>query len=107
MSRGTIRRQGKGSWELKFDIDADPTTGKRRTRYVTFRGTKAEAQKELTRLLKQVDDGSHVDASKETLADFAAYWLTAIAPIKAKSDKTLERYQELIEDHIVTRLCAV
>lgn len=104
MSRGTIRRQGKGSWELKFDIGTDQITGKRRTRYVTFRGTKAEAHKELTRLLKQVDDGSHVEASKETLANFAEYWLDVVAPIKAKSAKTLERYRELIEGHIVPRL---
>ena len=104
MSRGHIRRQGKSSWELKFDLGIDPTTGRRQTRYATFRGTKREAETELTRLLKYADDGSHVEVSRETLADFAEYWLTAVAPIKAKSAKTLERYRELIDGHIVPHL---
>jgi len=104
VSRGHIRRQGKSSWELKFDLGIDPTTGRRQTRYATFRGTKREAETELTRLLKYADDGSHVEVSRETLADFAEYWLTAVAPIKAKSAKTLERYRELIDGHIVPHL---
>jgi integrase len=106
MSRGHIRRQGKGSWELKYDLAFDPVTGRRQTRYATFRGVKREAEAELTRLLNQVDDGSHVEPSKETLADFAEYWLTAVAPIKAKSAKTLERYRELIDGHIIPHLGA-
>ena len=107
MSRGHIRKQGKSSWELKYEIEEDPTSRKRRTKYVTFRGTKRDAETELTRLLKWVDDGSHVESSKETVADFAEYWLTAVAPIKAKSAKTLERYRELIDGHIIPHLGAV
>jgi integrase len=106
MSRGHIRRQGKSSWEIKYDLEEDPTTRERRTKYVTFRGTKRDAEAELTRLLKWVDDGSHVEASKVTLADFAEYWLTDIAPVKAKSAKTLERYRELIDGHIIPQLGA-
>ena len=29
MSQGHIRQQGKGSWELKFDLGRDPLSGKR------------------------------------------------------------------------------
>jgi hypothetical protein len=41
---GHIRRRGERSWELKFDVDRNPVTGKRETRYVSFKGTKREAQ---------------------------------------------------------------
>jgi hypothetical protein len=51
MSQGHIRRQGDGSWEIKFDLGRDPLTGRRITKYRTFRGNKREAQAELTRLL--------------------------------------------------------
>jgi len=107
MSRGHIRRQGAGSWEIKYDVGVDASTGVRQTRYVTFRGTKREAEAELTRRLQQIDDGSHVEASKETLADFADHWLTNVAPIKAKSAKTMERYRELVDGHIVPHLGAI
>ena len=36
MSQGHIRQQGKGSWELKFDLGRDALTGKRITKYATF-----------------------------------------------------------------------
>jgi hypothetical protein len=39
MSRGSIRRRGKASWELKFDVASDD--GKRKTRFVSFKGTHA------------------------------------------------------------------
>jgi hypothetical protein len=51
MSQGHIRPQGEGSWEIKFDLGRDPITGRRITKYATFRGTKRQAQQELTRLL--------------------------------------------------------
>src|SRR5690348_16558155 len=66
--QGHIRKQSKGSWELKFDLGRDPLSGKRVTKYVTFRGPKRKAQDELTRLLAHRDDGSYVDPTKMTVA---------------------------------------
>ncbi len=48
---GNITRRGKNSWRLKFDTGERGSAGKRLTRYVTVRGTKKQAQAELTRLL--------------------------------------------------------
>jgi Arm DNA-binding domain len=73
MSQGHIRQQGKGSWELKFDLGRDPLTGKRITKYATFRGTKREAKDELTQLLTHRNEGSYVDPSKMTLAASAIF----------------------------------
>jgi hypothetical protein len=47
---GHIRRRGQRSWEIKFDLGTDPATGKRLTRYHSFKGTKREAEAELIRL---------------------------------------------------------
>ena len=48
---GNITRRGTHSWRLKFEGgERDTVTGKRRTRYVTVRGTKKDAQRELNRL---------------------------------------------------------
>src|SRR3546814_516314 len=70
--KGSIIRRGKESWRLKFDIGRDPANGKRLTRYVTVRGKKQDAQRELNRLLHQVDEGTLVEPSKLTVKD----WLT-------------------------------
>jgi integrase len=98
--KGHIRARGLGAWELKFDVHSD--TGERKTRYVTFRGGKREAQKKLTELLDQVNKGSFIDPSKTTLAEFLDRWESWAAT--QVSGKTLERYTELLKHHVRPRL---
>ena len=50
MTEGHIRRRGKSSWELKFDLGRDPLIDKRITKYKSVRGTKKAAQRELRQL---------------------------------------------------------
>jgi hypothetical protein len=71
---GHIRRRGAKSWELKFDLPADPRSRKRITRYHSFKGTKREAQVELVRLKAAADRGDYVDPAKTTLAEFLDKW---------------------------------
>ena len=54
--RGSIRRRGVNSFELRFDLER--VDGKRRSRSVAFKGTFKEAQKELSRLLAAADAGT-------------------------------------------------
>jgi hypothetical protein len=45
---GNVTRRGAHSWRLKFEGgERNPVTGRRRTRYVTVKGTKKAAQIEL------------------------------------------------------------
>jgi integrase len=97
--RGTIRRRGKTSWQIKFD--AARIGGVRDTRYVTVRGTYKDAQRELTRLLAEADTGKLPEATKDTVAGYLRAHLdglTSVAP------KTLERYRELAEGQIIPHL---
>lgn len=106
MSRGNITRRGERSWRLKFDDGRDPATGARRTRFVTVRGTKRDAEKELAKLLHQADAGTLVAPERLTLADYLRAWL-AEARVAAISPKTAERYEGLIEGQIIPHLGAV
>lgn len=102
MSAGNITRRGKSSWRLKFEGgEPDPRTSKRQTRYVTVRGTKKDAQRELTRLLAEVDNGTSVDPSKVTIAEYFRGWLDADQSL---SPKTMERYRQLTERQIIPHL---
>jgi len=103
MSRGNITRRGKSSWRLKFELDGD-TIGKRQTRYVTVRGKRSDAERELTRLLSAADGGTLVEPRKTTVAEYIRTWLDGAHGLSAK---TLERYRELSEAQIVPHLGAV
>ncbi len=101
---GNITRRGAHSWRLKFEGgERDPVTGKRKTRYITVRGTKKDAQRELIRVLAQVENGTAVDPLRVTVAEYLHDWLDADEGL---SPKTLERYRQLAERQIIPHLGA-
>jgi integrase len=100
---GHIRRRGERSWELKFDVGADPVTGKRRIRYASFKGTKRDAEIELSRLVTQNAAGEGVDPSKATVAEFIERWERDWASANV-SPKTLERYKQILRLNVVPHI---
>jgi integrase len=101
MAKGHIRQRGKNSWELKFDAGRDPATGLRKTQYVSFKGSKREAQTELAKLITAVSDDAYVEQTKTTVAS----WVRERIDIwEAKGDitaRTSQRYRQLCENQIV------
>lgn len=97
---GSIRRRGKSSWELKFDIGRDPVTGKRKTQYKNVKGTKKDAQRELRRLLNSLDEGQFVEPSKVTVGEFVNWWLENDA-VHQVEPRTLAFYQDKCHRHII------
>jgi integrase len=100
---GHVRRRGERSWELKFDAGRDPATGNRRIRYVSFKGTKRDADLELARLVAQNAAGEGIDPSKETVAKFVERWNRDWASINTGA-KTSERYRQLLDAYVVPHL---
>lgn len=70
MARGHVRRRGD-AWELRVSAGSDPDTGRRRVVTRTVRGSRRAADRALTKLLGELDDGAHrgPDASLGTLLD--------------------------------------
>ena len=85
--KGPIQQRGPKTWRLKFDIGRDARTGERATRFVTFHGTKREAQSELARLVVAVKSGSFIDSSKVTIGSYLRSWID-IAEAVSISPKT-------------------
>jgi integrase len=100
--RGNITRRGKQSWRIKFDIDT--AGGQRKTRYVTVRGKRQDAQLELARLLGAAHDGTLVEPSKITVADYIRAWLDGPHGLAPGS---VQRYWQLAEQQIIPHLGAV
>ena len=61
---------------------------------MTFRGTKRKAQEELTRLLGQRNDGSYVEPTKMTVAQYLNHWLEADIDRRVAA-RTAARYREM------------
>jgi hypothetical protein len=99
---GSVQARGANTFRLRYRID-DQRFEK------TFHGTQVEARKELRRLLKSADDGDHVAPTKITVGQWIERWLEAGAPgrrRKAVSQRTLERYGQLLRTHVKPVLAA-
>lgn len=99
--RGHIKESGQGSWSIVLSLGYD-AEGKRRRQWITFRGTRKDAQKRLTELLHQLDSGSFVSPSKLTTGEFLVRWLKDYKP--NLSPRGFERYRDIVEDDIIPAL---
>lgn len=101
--KGHIQQRGKDLWRLKFDAGRD-NGGKRKIQYVTFRGTKREAQVKLAELIASVAGHTFVEPSKITVAEFVRDRITQWEAAGKISARTAARYRELAENQIVPHL---
>jgi integrase len=100
--RGNITRRGRSSWRLKFDVDA--ANGQRQTRYVTVKGKRQDAQRELAKLITAHHEGTLVEPSRITVADYLRSWLDGPHGLAPGS---VQRYWQLAEQQIIPHLGAV
>jgi len=83
MARGHIRpaRSAAGqegrAWQVV--VDTRSTDGQRRQHWVTVHGARRDAERELTRLLREADTG-HLVSVRDTLSEYLDRWLTDWAP---------------------------
>jgi integrase len=90
---GHIRRRGQKSWELKFEVDRDPTTGARKIQYVTHHGSKRSAQAKLTELLAAVGKGTYVAPSRTVVSDFVRARIDQWEAAGDITARTAQRYR--------------
>jgi hypothetical protein len=98
--QGSLRPRGANRWELKFDLGRDAVSGKRITKYITFHGTKREAQAELNRLLTRRAEGTYVDPTKMTVAEYLEHWLTVDIDRRV-ARKTAVRHRGIVQHNII------
>lgn len=100
-----IERRGDGRWLIRWEVGADGATGRKRKSKVV-KGTRREAEKELTRIKAELDQGTYFEATRETVSDYLERWLTDVAALKA-SDRSLVGYRLWIREFIIPRLGAI
>ena len=100
--RGHISSDPQDHSDSGTTLGRDPVTGKRRTATTTVRGTRKDAERELTRLLRAIDTEEHVDPTRITVRQWLETWLDTVrAEI---SPKAHERYEEIVRVYLLPTL---
>lgn len=101
--RGHITKRGRDSYTIVLNLGRDPESGKRKQQWVTTKGTKKEAEKRLSELLSQLDNGVYIKPKKTTLAEYLELWLNEYAKNNL-SPRGFERYSGIIRKHLIPDL---
>ena len=96
--RGHITKRAKGSWSIVVDLGRD-ATGKRKQKWHTVKGTKKEAEAELSRIQNEINSGEYIEPSRMLVSEYLKRWLKDYAELSV-SPKTSERYAQIIGDNI-------
>jgi hypothetical protein len=77
--RGSVVKRGTG-YSVVVELDRDPQTGKRRQKWHSGYRTKREAERAVAELVGDVNRGTYVPKSRQSLGEYAEEWLMAIEP---------------------------
>ncbi len=106
--RGSLRKRYKNSWSIILDLgyQPDPSTGtlRRRQKWITVRGTKRDAERELNKLTHDADNGQFVESTKLTFGEWLTAWLEKAIKPPVKGLRTYETYLSVIDRHLKPKL---
>src|SRR3990172_6759027 len=103
---GSVRRRGKGSWEVAIRLGRDPVTGRWRRRFITVRGSKRDAERVLAEALHKRDTGVDVVPGRLTGAEYLRRWFRDYVSHNC-APSTVIRYTGIIEGHLNPRIGAL
>ena len=109
MTRGTIRQRSKvrkDSWTVQVYIGLDPKTGKKRYHSEAVKGTKAQAQRRLTELLREIDTGNFVECPRLTVGEYLEQWMSDYAASHV-SKRTFDGYRGNLDRYILPSLGSI
>lgn len=105
MASGHIRKrayQSGVSWQLIIENGVD-SKGERIRIYKSVKGTKKEAQKIMTKMINELNNGSYIEESKMTVGEFLNDWMEVYI-IPNLSPTTIVGYKANVYGHIVPHL---
>ena len=102
--RGSLIQRLAGSWNLilEFGYVVDPVTGrrKRRQKWITFRGSKRQAETQLADLLRDYNHGTLVTPNKWTLGSWLDECVKKAIKPSRKTPGAYDRYYMVIRLHL-------
>ena len=107
--RGYIRLRklkspdGAKSWRIVAELPRDPVTGKRRQKHKSVRGAKKDAERELRRLIAEIESGRLASSGRQTVGEYLQRWLRDYA-VPNVAAKTYVRYEGIVRVHLIPAL---
>ena len=81
---GTIRKRSDGRWEARYTTGIDPKTGKQ-TQKSVYGKTQKEVRQKLTEVTAEIDSGTYLEQTKDTVGEWLDTWLKTYALYSVKS----------------------
>lgn len=106
MASGHLEKRSEKSWAIVIECGKDPLTGKRKRLKKAFRGNKRDAEKELARLLMEIEQGFYIEPSKLTTSEYLKKWHEDYCKNKLASS-TCENYWIILDKHLIPALGAI
>jgi integrase len=104
MAKGSIKKHsaqdGTVTWRIRVDLPEQD--GKRRQAQRTYK-TKREAEQGLRAWLADIEGGTYVERSGQTVGAYLSWWLEACAAHRVKPS-TLDSYRRLIAGYVIPAL---
>ncbi|MBS1819612.1 MAG: site-specific integrase [Acidobacteria bacterium] len=102
--RGTVIRRYKGSYSIVLDLGyaVDAATGKRKRqqKWITFRGTKKQAEQHCNDLVGKANRKEFVEPSKMTVGEWLDHWLDVACKPPRRRPRTYETYRSTVDQHL-------
>jgi integrase len=98
--RGSLRKRGN-SWQLRVFLGVDETTGKKTYTNKTIHGTKKEAERELNRIVREVDTGGFVEPENITVGAYLQRWLKDYVQTSGRAEWTRRTYSSIVTKHLI------
>ena len=103
--KGHARKRGK-TWVIVYDIDRDPTTGKRRQKWEGGFRTRKQADARLAEVQHSLNSGAYIVPTKMTFGQLLERWLTDyVASNVAPSTSAV--YEQHCAKHIIPALGSI
>jgi integrase len=102
--RGSLRQRSNGSWllTLEFGYRYDPETGrnKRIQKYITFHGTKRQAETRLNDLIRDVQHDTFIQPDKRTVGEWLDTWVDLAIKPPQRTERAYDTYRSVIAVHL-------
>ena len=95
-----IRRKGSNNYTIVLQLGLDPATGKRKQQWITAGPSKREAEKQMAKLIHELDSGQYIKPDKITVAQYLRRWLVECGKPRLTL-RSYERYNGIIERNLI------
>lgn len=95
---GTIRKRSDGRWEARYTVGFDPATGKQKQKSI-YGKTQKEVRERLAEITTELDDGTYMEPTKNTVSEWLEIWLETYVRFSVKP-YTLDAYQRVCRNYL-------